>query len=642
MLSELLQAARFLEAGQVVLADRPPGVRAHAKAPAIVAYYAEDGQVNRFALAEKPPGQVKFQPNNHAAFPALTSRAVALGGDKPETRDAQREELARRLGDVRAFEKAFAKAAVTFGRAAEALPEGSALRQAALSAARLDAKAWARAAAETLPDAARALPDEALDRFAAAVFGGTGLQLVVVPETDPGLTLNARRFEAAVRGAATERQPQAGDGADAFGGTGAPSKMAAPSLPAIHPMPVPLVSRAADFRALDRYGKPAFGVRTSTARRLQGALDYLLNPERRGLTWQAAKSPEGQPRLLVAVGDPAKSQLLLDLLARHEGLETAVYERAAARLLEGDAETPVELLVLESPLRMGVRVDARRPYSARTWAGLFEGWQRDLEPLAPGRIRKLLVPLTPARASELLAQRWGTSQGRPAKQTVMPRVRLAAEQWFEVGPDAAPRLAEALVEALPAPTLRLLTPAQPFKPSEFRYQADGIARLLTFAGRRAGWKLTTMHPSYQLGQALALADVIHASWHLDRSGKLPNGGLAGTDALGQAELQPADAYVQMSRRLQPAYQWANRLRYLPGEKSKPQRAALGALKRFRALFPDAAGGLPPFPEGVEHQALLRLGYQADPFGGPADAETPGDAETAPGPEAPANPPHPTT
>ena len=119
------------------------------------------------------------------------------------------------------------------------------------------------------------------------------------------------------------------------------------------------------------------------------------------------------------------------------------------------------------------------------------------------------------------------------------------------------------------------------------------------------------------------------------SGKLPNGGLAGADALGQAELQPAEAYVQMCRRLQPAYQWANRLRHLPEVKSKPQRAALGALKRFRELFPDAAQGLPAFPEGVEHRVLLRMGYQADPFGGPAEPETP---PRAPGVNRLPNPP----
>jgi hypothetical protein len=52
---------------------------------------------------------------------------------------------------------------------------------------------------------------------------------------------------------------------------------------------------------------------------------------------------------------------------------------------------------------------------------------------------------------------------------------------------------------------------------------------------------------------------------------------------------------------------------------------MGALKRFRELFPDAAQGLPAFAEGTEHRALLRLGFQADPFADLAETEPPAPA-----------------
>jgi hypothetical protein len=127
--------------------------------------------------------------------------------------------------------------------------------------------------------------------------------------------------------------------------------------------------------------------------------------------------------------------------------------------------------------------------------------------------------------------------------------------------------------------------------------------------------LTPMHPSYQLGKVFALGDALHAAYHREKNSKLPGGALAGSDALASAKYHPNEAFCRLYRRLRPALLWASRIsRDKEGDLSRNEIVALGAIKRLKKVFPDSADAPPAFPrDRLEHETMLFLGYQADPF-----------------------------
>jgi hypothetical protein len=389
------------------------------------------------------------------------------------------------------------------------------------------------------------------------------------------------------------------------------------SLP-IHAMPVPLVSRPTDFRALHRYGKPALTLSEETIRRFNAVLSFLVDSERRQKTWQIIPDGSGGSRLVIVSGDPDQGAELLGFLSKHGGMEDAEYERLGEKLLEGDSSAPLSLIFLSSPQRMGVRIDVVQTYSKRQWSEILSSWKRDMWPIEPGLLKNSNHTMTPERVRTVLITAWRSSSGQIEARTLRAsKFRPPIEQFYLITPTQARSLIRSVLQNLSqearlgAAELRY----SGLRNNHFRYAIAEIACVLSFGARRAHWKLTPMHPSYQLGKVFALSDALHAAYHREKNGKLPGCALAGSDALASAKHRPNEAFCRLYRRLRPALFWASRIsRERGGELSRNEILALGAIKRLKKAFPDSGDAPPAYPkDGLEHETMLFLGYQADPF-----------------------------
>src|SRR5258708_11256859 len=172
---------------------------------------------------------------------------------------------------------------------------------------------------EELPGWVKDLSEDLLKKVGKHFFPGGGLQLMVVPEYDPDIVFSLSGLQAGI--------PASDNGisnsVDLYGGRGNSDGMLSISLP-IHPMPVPLVSRPRDFRALHRYGKPALTLSEETICRFNSALRFILDSESRQKTRQTIPDGNGGARLVVLFGDPHRRAELLGVLNKHRCIREIV------------------------------------------------------------------------------------------------------------------------------------------------------------------------------------------------------------------------------------------------------------------------------------------------------------------------------
>src|SRR5258708_9422201 len=169
---------------------------------------------------------------------------------------------------------------------------------------------------EELPGWVKDLSEDLLKKVGKHFFPGGGLQLMVVPEYDPDIVFSLSRLQAAIPAS----DSGISNSVDLYGGSGSSDGMLSMSLP-IHPMPVPLVSRPRDFRALQRYGKPSLTLSEETIRRFNAALSFLLDSERRPKTGQTIPDGSGASRRVLLYAHPAQAAQLLGCLSKHRCMD---------------------------------------------------------------------------------------------------------------------------------------------------------------------------------------------------------------------------------------------------------------------------------------------------------------------------------
>jgi hypothetical protein len=613
MLNEVHDIARVLEEAQVVLRTTRVLLRPHSRSPVVECWIDSDGGVSKIELKEQCQGPGKIKPNNHASFPAVALSIAPLAGSQPKDLSVLRELVVEGVSSPDPFRKGLKKSIKSYRKALSYLEPDSELERFARSVTAIDFNVWLAKMVEELPGSVKDLPEDLLKKVGKHFFPGGGLQLMVVPEYDPDIVFSLSGLQAAI--------PASDNGisnsVDLYGGRGNSDGMLSISLP-IHPMPVPLVSRPKDFRALHRYGKPPLTLTEETISRFNAALSFLFALERRQKTWQTIPDVSGGSRLAIVCGDADRGAELLGLLRKHRGMEDVECERLAEKLLEGESSVPLSLIFLSSPQRMGVRIDAVQTYSKAEWSEILCSWKRDMRPLERGLLKSLNLPMTPERVHTVLLTAWRFSSGEIAARTLRAsNFRPPVEQLYFLTPKQARSLIQAVLQNLPQPARLGVAELRysGLKNNRFRYAIAEIACVLSFGARRAHWKLTPMHPSYQLGKVFALGDALHAAYHREKNSKLPGGALAGSDALASAKYHPNEAFCRLYRRLRPALLWASRIgRDKEGELSRNEIVALGAIKRLKKVFPDSADAPPAFPrDRLEHETMLFLGYQADPF-----------------------------
>ena len=613
MLNEIHDVARVLEEAQVVLRTTSVLLRPHSRSPVVECWIDSDGGVSKIELKEQCQGPGKIQPNNHASFPAVALSIVPLSGSQPQDLDVLRGLLIERLSSPDLFRSGLEKSVKSYQKAVSYLAPDSELERFARSVTAIDLNLWLARIVEELPGCIRDLSKDLLKKVGKHFFPGSGLQLMVVPEYDPDLVLSLSGLQAGIPAS----DSSIGNSVDLYGGRGDSDSMLRISLP-IHAMPVPLVSRAADFRALHRYGKPALTLSEETNSRFNAALSFLLASERRQKTWQTIPDGSGGSRLVIVSGNPDGGAELLGFLRKNPGMEDAEYERLGEKLLEGDSSVPLSLIFVSSPQRMGVRIDAVQTYSKAEWSKILCGWKRDMRPIERGLLKNLNTPMTPERVRTILITAWRSSSGEIEARTLRtPKFRPPIEQLYFITPTQARSLIQAVLQNLSQRARLGIAELRHsgLKNNRFQYAIAEIACVLSFGARRAHWRLTPMHPSYQLGKVFALGDALHAAYHREKNGKLPGCALAGSDALASAKHHPNEAFCRLFRRLGPALHWASRIsREKGGELSRNEIVALGAIKRLKRAFPDSADAPPAYPKDrLEHETMLFLGYQADPF-----------------------------
>jgi hypothetical protein len=613
MLNEIHDIAQALEEAKVVLRTTSVLLRPHSRSPVVECWIDSKGGVSKIELKEQCQGPGKIKPNNHASFPAVALSIVPLAGSQPKDLSILRGLVVEGVSSPNLFRKGLEKSIKSYRKALGYLAPDSELERFARSVTAIDLDLWLARIVEELPGCIKDLSEDLLKKVGKHFFPGGGLQLMVVPEYDPDIVFSLSGLQAAI--------PASDNGVsssvDMYGGSGNSDGMLSISLP-IHPMPVPLVSRPRDFRALHRYGKPALTLSEESIRRFNAALSFLFDSERRQKTWQTISDGSRGSRLVIVSGDPDRGGELLGFLSKHRGMEDAEYELLGEKLLEGDSSVPLSLIFLSSPQRMGVRIEAVQTYSKAEWTEILCSWKRDVRPAECGLLKNLNLPVTPERVRTVLLTAWRSSSGEIEARTLRAsNFRPPVEQLYLITPKQARSLIQAVLQNL-SQHARLGVADLRYsglKNNRLRYAIAEIACVLSFGARRAHWKLSPMHPSYQLGKVFALGDALHAAYHREKNDKLPGGALAGSDALASAKHHPNEAFCRLYRRLRPALLWASRIRRgQEGELSRNEIVALGAIKRLKKVFPDSADAPPAFPKDrLEHETMLFLGYQADPF-----------------------------
>jgi hypothetical protein len=624
MLNEIHDIARVLQEAQVVLRTTSVWLRPHSRSPVVECWIDSDGGVSKIELREQCRGPGKIKPNNHASFPAVALSIPPLAGLQPKDLNVLRGLLVEGVSSPNLFRKGLEKSIKSYRKALSYLAPGSELERFARSVTAIDLNLWLARMVEELPEWVKDLSEDLLKKVGKHFFPGGGVQLMVVPEYDPDIVFSLSRLQAAIPAS----DSRISSSVDLYGGSGNSDGMLSISLP-IHPMPVPLVSRPRDFRALHRYGKPALTLSEETICRFNAVLSFLLASERRQKTWQTVPDVSGGSRLVIVSGDPDRSAELLGFLSKHRGMADVEYERLGERLLEGDSSLPLSLIFLSSPQRMGVRIEAVQTYSKAAWSEILCSWKRDMRPLERGLLKSLNLPMTPERVHTVLQTAWRSSSGEIEARTLRAsNFRPPIEQLYFITPKQARSLIQAVLQKVSLQARLGVAELRysGLKNNRFRYAIAEIACVLSFGARRAHWKLTPMHPSYQLGKVFALGDALHAAYHREKNGKLPGGALAGSDALASAKYHPNEAFCRLYRRLRPALLWVSRIsRGEEGELSRNEIVALGAIKRLKKVFPDSEDAPPAFPKDrLEHETMLFLGYQADPF---ADGTNPEEQRT---------------
>src|SRR5258708_21025316 len=173
------------------------------------------------------------------------------------------------------FRKGLEKSIKSYRKALSYLAPDSELERFARSVTAIDFNLWLARMVEELPGSVKDLSEDLLKKVGKHFFPGGGLQLMVVPEYDPDIVFSLSRLQAAIPAS----DSGISNSVDLYGGSGKSDGMLSISLP-IHPMPVPLVPRLNDFRALQGSCDPSLTLSEETIRRFNAALSFLLESER--------------------------------------------------------------------------------------------------------------------------------------------------------------------------------------------------------------------------------------------------------------------------------------------------------------------------------------------------------------------------
>lgn len=634
MLNEIILAADYLEAMGVLERGLHPAFRAYNKGTCLRLDIAEDGAPMALSALENPnelPGR-KFAPNNHASIPAVNLGTILneplpepdldafpKNERKPLLAAAYREALILSTGDAAAWKRSL-NALSPIANAAKLLPPDSIYGQLAKSILLGGVDRIGDFIAAHVAEVIKSLPEGAIDSFAKSVFEVKGasikLGLLFVPANNP-LAVLTGSGAADLDNHLVSTSAEAEQFTDAFGGVGAASTPPALTLPKVHPMAAPSISRATDFRALHRYGgNDLIPVSDVTSRRIKSTWDFLLAPEKEGITWASVAGNGDATNIAVVVGGGEASAAMLDMLCKAPS-EKVGFETAARHLLEGAAPNEsLTLLVISSPSKMCIRLESASTLTPHAWGELINSWQRDLTPLSHADLPLPTVPATPGRLAVWSGSAWKLRKDAPEAVPVHP-LSVSAEALLSMDARLAFRAAKHF-RALMSPAVisyygQCRYVAGLKLPHKTRLAISEYCAFLHLIERRLNpHTMNESHPSYLLGRYLALADALQAAFRQSRNLSKSRSTLCGAANLTVAKTNPVLAMSRANSALAPALKWLSSLRNTPAEE-KPNQArifGLGATKKLRAVFGDHP---PVFTTDLTHQNMLTLGYLADPF-----------------------------
>lgn len=444
-----------------------------------------------------------------------------------------------------------------------------------------------------------------------------------------------------------------------------------PSVPVLGQ--IYLFSKNGDIPAAARYGfadDAALPIAAALPQRFDDALRKITAPELKGTTWGSIPSekPKARDLLVAYVADAPEAPVAAALAGDDEDLQQQaadardVLRTRARRILEAVKtkrgadfrKTPVAVLVLRKVDTGNAKAILNRAFSLGDLWDAVLSWERacgnvpdwlvlpvlSKDGLVRSRKVTPIAPLQLPTATRATFIRGGTK--RPGREGVGHTAADALDLFLDE-PDA-PRIATTMLRGvltrqgdLVAETAHAvrqdlggkLRHARAFDRGAALKAAGLLGLLLAHLSRMKEDYMTD--PAFQLGQLLAVADIVHAGYCVEmRGGDVPPT-LLGNSVLNTAQSDPERALAVLCRRWKPYGAWANRRRKSPeGKKEvKPHAAVLTAWSNARRVKPiaDELGrALPGVTVDDRFRAELLLGYLAGL--GPAETKQDGAEEQA--------------